>query len=87
MQIVITDGRWNLVGVASYDPETDELLIVDAAVIRRWGTTKGIGELRHGPTKDTVLDFEGTCRIPRGAVLRRIEVDTDAWAPALEALR
>jgi hypothetical protein len=28
----------------------------NARTIRSWGTTKGLGELYDGPTKDTILD-------------------------------
>ena len=41
--------------------EGDMCTLSDASVIRRWGTTKGIGEIaRGGPTESTVLDPCGT---------------------------
>lgn len=86
-QIIATNGRWNLVGrVVGFDPEHDELMLEDAAVIIRWGTEHGLGQLRHGPLSETKLGYEGTCRIPRAAILRRIEV-SEAWAEVLEGLR
>jgi len=34
-----------------------EVTLRPAAVVRRWGTTRGLGQLAaHGPTADTVLD-------------------------------
>lgn len=41
--------------------EGDMCTLADASVIRRWGTTKGIGEIAlGGPTESTVLDPCGT---------------------------
>lgn len=37
----------------------------DTCTVRRWGTSKGIGELCYGPTQDTTLDaLQNTIRIP-----------------------
>lgn len=45
----------------------------DAACVRRWGTTAGIGQLAlSGPTKDTVLDACGVVEIAHHAVIGRI---------------
>lgn len=40
------------------------LTIIDAKNIRRWGTKNGLGELRNGPTADTLLDDSGTVLVP-----------------------
>ena len=37
-------------------------ILQEASVIRRWGTTKGLGELVTGPTNETKLDPCGTVR-------------------------
>lgn len=52
----------------------------DRRTVRRWGTTRGLGELVAGPTADTVLDD----LIPAGAVpIRGIldvyEVEQEPW--------
>jgi hypothetical protein len=46
-------------------------------VIRRWGTTKGLGELVNGPLEDTVLDPAGIVRAHKLAVVMQIECP--AW--------
>ncbi len=44
-----------------------------AQVIRRWGTTAGLGQIAlSGPTKNTVLDPCGTATVPAGKVLFRL---------------
>lgn len=54
-QIVIAQRGWVFVGDVT---RTDnEVLIENAAVVRRWGTTRGLGQLAsEGPTENTVLD-------------------------------
>ena len=47
-----------LVGRFARDGDMCEL--TDASVIRRWGTTRGLGEIASGgPTSETVLDPAG----------------------------
>ena len=58
--IVVLQRGWIAVGKLYQDG--DNVTLVDASIIRRWGTTKGLGELVHGPTADTVLDPAGTIR-------------------------
>jgi hypothetical protein len=50
--------------------------VKNASCIRRWGTTKGLGELRAGPTKDTVLDFLGDITIPQKPLL---VIEAEGW--------
>jgi hypothetical protein len=56
---------WVLVGV--WDKKNKHLS--DAHVIRRWGTSKGIGELRNGPLPETVLDPLGDVDVPQKPLL------------------
>ncbi len=58
---------------------TDRVIIDDALNIRKWGTTEGIGQLRNGPTSDTVLDASGTVTVCRHAVLFFIDCDPTKW--------
>jgi hypothetical protein len=57
--------------------------IENAAVIRLWGTEHGVGQIAHGPTNETVLDYFG-----KGDwhILQRthcIEADEAAWSKVL----
>jgi len=47
----------------------DRFYLRKASVIRVWGTTKGLGELRDGPTESTKLDPCGDIVIQRHAVI------------------
>lgn len=66
--------------VGRYTEDGDHRFLDDAKVIRRWGTTKGLGELVNGPLADTVLDpTNGQVRYHYAAELFTIAVDADAW--------
>lgn len=80
VQIVVVEGRWNLVGrVEKHDDGS--LTISNASVIRYWGTTKGLGQLADegGPTGSTKLDAAGTVRVPAHAVLLTMDSPADKW--------
>lgn len=70
IRIVVLQRGW--VAVGRHTVVSDELHQLDnARVIRKWGTTKGLGEIAAGgPTKDTVLDPAGHIEYhPLAAVL------------------
>lgn len=78
MQIVVAQRGWVFVGDVSRTG--DDVTISDASCIRRWGTTKGLGELAaKGPTKSTVLDSMGTVRLHALAVVAFIDCEESAW--------
>ena len=55
LKIVVLQRGWILIGRFSQDGTKCKLS--NASVIRRWGTTKGLGELAiEGKKKDTLLD-------------------------------
>ncbi len=57
-----------------------EVVVTNARVIRRWGTSEGIAELAHsGPLQETKLDMAGTVRTYRTGVLFTIDCNADAW--------
>lgn len=59
--IVVLQAGFVFIGVWHPATKTTPAYITDAANIRKWGTTAGLGEIAlHGPTKDTVLDPCGT---------------------------
>jgi len=74
VRILVLQRGWVVVG--NYSEHGDECVLTDASVIRRWGTTKGLGELRDGPLEDTVLDPCGTVRAHKLAVVMQIECPT-----------
>lgn len=54
----------------------DYIVINDAVNIRRWGTTRGLGELAaNGNTPDTRADACGTVRVHQLAVVAMIDCD------------
>ncbi len=77
--IAVLQRGWVMVGRRYSDGV--QVTMSSASVIRRWGTTKGLGQLADGPTDETVLE---PCRLPyRYHELQEIftqEVDQQAWA-------
>lgn len=53
------------------------LMISNARCIRRWGTSKGLGELRSGPTKETQLDAACELVAPLSKVNHLIQCTRD----------
>lgn len=77
VKIVIADRGFVFIG---HIEETTEFLIIRCAKsIRRWGTTKGLGELVNGPLQNTVLDLIGEIKVPARAVIGMISVDSAKW--------
>ena len=75
--IVVCDRGYVYEGNCTID---DSFCVIENAKnIRRWGTTKGLGELVTGPLKNTILDNYGTVRVPLRAVINIIDVDGSKW--------
>lgn len=82
-QIIVIKLGWVLVGTV-VDERPDTLTIHGAHVIRRWGATKGLGELAaEGPTKNTTLEATGCVVIERDSVLFRIDCEVKPWKKTL----
>lgn len=79
--IVVLDRGFVYVGKVTVDK--DWCLIEGAKNIRVWGTTKGLGELVNGPTKETKLDAVGNVRAPMRAVISIIDAKEEKWNGAL----
>ena len=78
-QIVILDRGFVFVGDVAQ--EGDWLVISNAQNVRRWGTTKGLGELAaSGPMSKTVLDSAGVVRAPLRAVIGTLDCEPSKWA-------
>ena len=77
VRIVIAQRGWVFVG--RWARADEHVTLTDASVIRRWGTTRGLGELIAGPLANTVLDPCGTVELHDLAVVASIQCDADRW--------
>ena len=78
MQIICCHRGFVFVGMVS-DKES-EVVIRDASCIRKWGTTKGLGEIAiGGPTAKTILDPCGTVRVHPLSIVARIDCEESKW--------
>ena len=78
-QIVIAQRGWVFVG--DVEKSGDDVTINNAQCIRRWATTKGLGEIaKNGPTSSTVLDDMGTVRMHALAVVASLDCEASKWA-------
>ncbi len=68
--IVVLDRGFVYVGDVSR--EGDFIIISNAKNIRKWGTTRGLGELVNGPLTSTVLDPVGSMMAPLKALMHLI---------------
>jgi hypothetical protein len=82
MKIIIFDSGFVYIGYPERitDSLLGECLIIRTAHnIRRWGTTKNVGQLAvEGKKSETILDFTGTVTAPIQRVIHIIEVTEQA---------
>lgn len=72
-RIVVAQRGWVFVG--NWSQNGTEVTLTNASVIRRWGTTKGLGQLAlDGPTASTVLDPCGTARFHIESIVTTLDV-------------
>lgn len=77
IKIAVLDRGFVYVGNVAV--EDDFVIITNAKNIRKWGTTKGLGELVNGPLPTTVLDTTGTVRVPVKSLILLIDVVQKKW--------
>lgn len=78
IEIIIADAGHIFVGETEHTDKGVQLS--NASVIRRWGTTRGLGEIAlGGPTSSTVLDKTGRVFIPTQAMICVISCEQDRW--------
>ena len=82
LQIVVLDRGFVYIGNIVTDGEW--CYIKNAWNIRRWGTTRGLGELVAGPASDTQLDRVGSVRVPFHALQHLIAVKGEGWTSKLD---
>ena len=79
IRIVVLQRGWAFVG--RYACSEQEVAIYGSRVIRKWGTTKGLGEIAEaGPTDKTTLDPAGTVRCHELGVVFTMDCNQEAWA-------
>jgi hypothetical protein len=78
-KIVVLQRGWVVVGKFAELSEVEHEL-TEASVIRYWGTTKGLGELIHGPTKATKLDACGRVTFHPMTVVLKLDCEEGAWS-------
>lgn len=79
LQIAALDRAWVYIGAV--EQTESGITISGAKCIRRWGTSKGLGQLAlEGPQENTKLELYGEVEVPRHAVISLIDVQNlDAW--------
>jgi hypothetical protein len=83
VKIVILQRGFVMVG--EFSKEGSDCKLEKAAMIRRWGTTKGLGEIAEsGPTPKTVLDPCGVVNFHELTVIASIDCKESAWASKLQ---
>lgn len=79
-EIVVIDQGFVYVGETRYGDD-GWCTIRNAKNIRRWGTTKGLGELAlKGPTAKTVLDDAGEIRVAPRRLVHTLKTKRALWA-------
>jgi hypothetical protein len=82
IRIVILDKGFVSVGV--YAQGKDWCSLENAAVIRVWGTSRGLGQIaEEGPTSNTILDKTPKQSFPTHAVINTIECREEKWREVL----
>lgn len=78
VRIVVAQRGWVFVGY--WTQKGDEVTLLKARCVRRWGTTTGLGQIASaGPTADTTLDDGGTLRLHRLGVVVSYDCNPKPW--------
>lgn len=75
--IAVLNRGWVVIGRMSQHGVS--CMLDDSFVIRRWGTTEGLGQLIDGPTENTILDYSGRVRYNELTSVMNLEVDNKVW--------
>lgn len=83
-RIVVLQRGWVVVGEVDTET-TEEVVLKNAAVIRRWGTTQGLGQIAgDGPTGNTMLDLVPLpLRFHPMTVVLSMDCNAEKWASRL----
>jgi len=82
VKIVVLHRGWVVVGYV--DDDGEKTTVSGGGMIRRWGTTHGLGEIAEGgPTRNTVLDPAPPVTALNEAIILSIDCDASKWAAHL----
>lgn len=83
IKIVVLQRGWIMVG--RFERNGQDCKLHNASVIRRWGTTKGLGEIASGgPTSSTILDkCGGVVGFDYLTVVHTLDCNEAKWKSAL----
>jgi hypothetical protein len=83
IKIVVLQRGWSVVGV--FERNGSGCTLHNASVIRRWGTTNGLGEIaKNGPLSETKLDkCYGVVAFDYLTVVLTIDCELDKWKKEL----
>lgn len=77
-KIVVLERGWVIVG--NVEQEGDCFVLTSGAVVRRWGTSKGLGELAEmGPLPETILDPLPTTKFHYNKIIMSINCSEEKW--------
>ena len=77
-KICVLEKGWVLVG--NLEKENDEYFLTNAFVIRRWGTTEGLGELAEkGPLPETKLEKTPLIKFHKNKLIMTISCNEEKW--------
>lgn len=78
IKIVVVDRGWIFIG--NVFKGSCSTLIKNAYVIRRWGTSEGLGELcLKGKLENTILEKCLDVEIPLKSIIAYFDCDQDKW--------
>jgi hypothetical protein len=78
IRVVILQRGW--VAVGRFSQTGSDCTLTNAAIIRVWGTTKGLPEIaQNGPTSKTVLDPSPTLRFHQLTIITTIDCEESKW--------
>ena len=82
-EVRIVVGQRGFVHVGYYHAAPHEIALSHARCVRRWGTDKGLNQLRNGPLEATVLDAPSVVRMHPLAIVHTVDCNPEKWAPYL----
>ncbi len=83
IKIVILQRGWVIIG-RYYEGENDMCILTDAYVIRRWGTSNGLGELAlEGKQSETKLEKTGVVKFHKLTTVGFIDCLESKWKQEL----